>query len=281
MASTAEHPTEPPSEREEQREEQREEPPDEMSPLVGSNFGKQRRDDTILTNLFFGEKISPSTCLPPQAENALLRRGTGTGTGWIVQIALIILVLLVVVPIFRNKIVLFSGHPLSQIIGIYAVVQSILILQPTHLPEQKQKGQWLHVTFHFLSFAAFVTGVTIIEYNKFHNDLDHFHSVHAYIGVVTAAVLCVQYIVGMTMWAAPCLYGGDANAKKVWKYHRWSGYLVLLLLIASVVSATETEYVVSVLKIRILFVSLACFALAMAILSQVSQKKLGVRRATH
>ena len=171
-----------------------------------------------------------------------------------------------------------SGHPISQIIGIFAVIQSILILQPTHLPKQKLQGQRYHAGLHVVSFLAFVSGIIVIEYNKFHNGLDHFHSAHAYIGVITSVVLVLQYLVGITMWAVPVLYGGVDNAKAVWKYHRWSGYLLLLLLLASVISATRTDYVQGVLEIRTLFTIIAGVVILMGVLPQISQKKLGLKK---
>lgn len=202
------------------------------------------------------------------------------GTAWIAQFTTLAIILQFVIPIFMSKIILFSGHPLSQLTGLIFIVQSILILQPTNLPTQKSNGQWFHAWFHLVSLGAFISGTTIIEYNKIHNGLAHFHSVHAYIGVVTLAILAIQYTVGITMWAFPRLYtwNGEENAKKVWKYHRWSGYLVFVLLLASVTSAAQTDYVKSVLKVQIVPVGLACFFLLMAILAQVSGKKLGIKR---
>lgn len=62
-------------------------------------------------------------------------------------------------------------------------------------------------------------------------------------------VLALQYLVGFTMWATPALYGGRDNALAIWKYHRVSGYVVLLLLLATVSSSVKTEYVQNVLKL--------------------------------
>lgn len=200
------------------------------------------------------------------------------GVGWIAQISAIALACLVAIPIFEKPIALVSGHPLSQIIGVFTITQSILVLQPTRLPKQKIDGQKWHALIHVISFLSFVAGITVIEYNKVHNGLEHFHSPHAYIGVIACAVLVLQYLVGITMWAVPALYGGVDNAKSVWKYHRWGGYLVLLLLLASVISATRTDYVRDVLDIQIFGVSAVSTLLVFAIFARMSLKKLGLKR---
>lgn len=200
------------------------------------------------------------------------------GSAWLAQVGLIVLILLVVVSVFDHPILLVSGHPLSQIVGISAIVQSILVLQPTHLDKQKIQGQRWHAAIHVISFLSFVAGVTVIECNKMYNGLEHFHSAHAYIGVITCGVLVLQYLVGITMWAVPVLYGGVDNAKSVWKYHRWSGYLLLLLLLASVISATRTDYVKSVLEIKTHYVVLASAVILLGVFPRVSLKKLGLKR---
>lgn len=196
--------------------------------------------------------------------NPVANNRVTAGVGWIAQIAGIVLLGLVAIPIFEKPIALVSGHPLSQIIGFFAIIQSILVLQPTRLPKQKIDGQKWHALIHVISFLSFVAGITVIEYNKVHNGLEHFHSPHAYIGVIACAVLVLQYLVGITMWAVPALYGGVDNAKSVWKYHRWSGYLVFLLLLASVISATRTDYVRDVLDIDTAYVCMASIMLVLA-----------------
>lgn len=161
-----------------------------------------------------------------------------------------------------------------MISGFFAVVQSILILQPTHLDPQKQAGAVLHAAFHVVSFCAFVSGFIVIEYNKIHNGLGHFKTPHAYIGVVTCAVLVAQYFVGVTMWLVPSLYGGEDGARKVWKYHRMSGYLLLSLLVAAIITSTKTDYVEKVLNIKIELVSICCGFIVVPMIPQISPRKL-------
>lgn len=188
------------------------------------------------------------------------------------------LVLVVAIPIMENPILLFSGHPLAQVIGISTLIQSIMVLQPTRSDKQKVDGQRGHALFHIFSFLSFVAGMTVIECHKFYNGLKHLHSAHAYIGVVTCGVLVIQYLFGVTMWAVPWLYGGVDNAKRLWKFHRWSGYLIVLLLLASVISATRTDYVRDVLKIKTVYMSIVAFLIICGIVPRISRKKLGLKK---
>jgi cytochrome b-561 len=172
-------------------------------------------------------------------------------------------------------VILFSGHPLAQSLGILILVQSILIVQPTHTPEQKQVGRIVHASLNLVAFLVLVAGVVIIEYNKIKDNGVHFHSVHGYLGVITACILLVQYFVGFTMWQVPAMYGGEENAKKIYKYHRWSGYTILLLLLATVCSATQTDYNFAVLKIKLWAVVLLSFLIVIGVYPRIQKQKLG------
>lgn len=150
-------------------------------------------------------------------------------------------------------------------LALLAIIQSILILQPTHTPDQKRAGQRVHAFLHLVSFISLLSGILIIEYNKHVNNLAHFHSVHAYIGALTATVLLLQYAVGFTMWATPGLYGSVDRAKSIWKYHRWSGYLSLVLLLTTVLSAAQIPFVGKIIGIQFWWV----FGLSVLILSGI------------
>lgn len=200
-----------------------------------------------------------------------------TGTAWISQIGVLAILVLTWITVLRGDIILFTGHPLAQSIGVLAVIQSIIVLQPTHTPDQKRIGQRIHGILHLVSLCSFIAGVAVIEYNKIHNGLAHFHSPHAYIGVITCIVIALQYLVGFTMWAVPVLYGGEANARKVWKYHRYSGYLVLILLIASLVSAAKTDFM-KVLGMEFWIMAVGCVAVVIGIIPRIQLHKLGYRK---
>ncbi|KAH8677469.1 eukaryotic cytochrome b561-domain-containing protein [Xylariales sp. PMI_506] len=212
-----------------------------------------------------------------QKDGASIFKNLILGTGILAEGGALLLVASVWAAVFLHRpLILFSAHPLAQSLGVLVLVQSILILQPTHTGQQKVVGQKLHAGLNLLSFVILVGGVVVIEYNKFRNDGDHFHSVHGYLGVTSAVVLLLQYLVGFTMFAVPKVYGGEANAKKIWKYHRLSGYVLLLLLLATVTSAAETTYNQNVLGLKLWALILISVLVVLGVFPRIQKYKLGL-----
>ncbi|KAH7012495.1 eukaryotic cytochrome b561-domain-containing protein [Microdochium trichocladiopsis] len=172
--------------------------------------------------------------------------------------------------------ILFSVHPLAQSFGLLVLIQSILIVQPTVTAEQKKVGQKLHAGLNFLALASFIVGVGSIEYKKIRSNGAHFKSPHAYIGVVASIWQILQYLVGFTMYGTPQLYGGEAKAKAIWKYHRISGYGLLLLYMAAVTSATKTDYNVNVLGLKLWAAIVIALLILAGIYPRIKKQKLGL-----
>ncbi|KAH7016388.1 eukaryotic cytochrome b561-domain-containing protein [Microdochium trichocladiopsis] len=178
----------------------------------------------------------------PSARNTMAKLMYSSGTGVVAEAGGLLLVASVWAAVFLHPpYILFSVHPLAQSFGLLVLIQSILIVQPTVTAEQKKVGQKLHAGLNFLALASFIVGVGSIEYKKIRSNGAHFKSPHAYIGVVTSIWQILQYLVGFTMYGTPQVYGGEAKAKAIWKYHRISGYGLLLLYMAAVTSATKTD----------------------------------------
>ena len=215
-----------------------------------------------------------ASCLFLSPWHLVANEETRIGFALIAQLGLLVVVGALACPLYQSDIVLFSGHPISQLLGFVFLIQAILILQPTHLPAQKIHGARAHALLHAFSLSAFVAGITVIEYNKSHNRLGHFHSVHAYVGVVTCIILALQYLVGFTMWATPRLYGNAKNAGAVWKYHRLSGYLVAALLLVSLITAMKTDFVKNVLQVNLTLIILGCVLIVVGSVPQIDLTKL-------
>lgn len=199
------------------------------------------------------------------------------GTGIIAQFGAVILLAMIWAAVLTKDVILFSYHPLAQSLAIFTLIQSILSLQPTHTPDQKRVGQRVHAGLNLLALLFLVAGVTIIEINKFRQGPgSHFHSVHGYLGVILSVILLIQYLVGFTMWATPKLYGGEDNAKSIWKYHRWSGYVVLILLLITVAAATDTPYNENVLKLKLWAVIVTSLLVVIGVIPRVQKQKLGL-----
>ena len=161
--------------------------------------------------------------------------------------------------------------------GLLLITQGILVLQPTHTPHQKAVGANLHAAFNLTGLLALIAGLIIIEYNKISSGGAHWESVHGILGIVTYVLLIVQGLVGLTQLYAPGLYGGEANAKAVWKYHRMSGYVVLALGLATVCAATQTTYN-KTLGIRLWVVLVASVLVLAGLLPRVKLQKLGLKQ---
>lgn len=109
--------------------------------------------------------------------------------------------------------------------------------------------------------------------------MDHFHSLHGYLGTITGILLVFQYGFGFAMWALPGLFGNVDRAKSTWKYHRYSGYLLLVLVLATVLSAIDTDYNKTVLDIKMWAVGVSVALIVLGIFPRIQLYKLGIHRA--
>ncbi|KAL9129319.1 MAG: hypothetical protein Q9217_002190 [Psora testacea] len=105
-----------------------------------------------------------------------------------------------------------------------------------------RQGTNIHAVLNSTSISALAAGLIIIEYNKSAHGAPHFTSPHGILGLITYILFFIQAFVGITQYYTPALYGGLDNAKKIWKYHRMSGYLVLIMGLVTVCAATQTDF---------------------------------------
>jgi len=81
--------------------------------------------------------------------------------------------------------------------------------------------------------------------------------------------------VGFTQYFVPALYGGEENARKLYKYHRVAGYFIFLMLLATAAAATQTDYNVNVLGISLWAVLVAGLITLVGVLPRVRLAKFG------
>lgn len=155
------------------------------------------------------------------------------------------------------------------------LVQSILVLQPTHTAGQKRVGQAVHAYLNFFSFLAFTAGFVAIYLNKERNGTAHFTTLHGALGSTLTLFLWGQYAVGFTMWATPALYGGEAKARSFWKLHRAGGYVNLVLMLATFCTAADTGFVRKALKIESWVFYAPMALIAVGVLPRIHPYKLG------
>lgn len=115
----------------------------------------------------------------------------------------------------------------------------------------------------------------MIEYNKIAHSGSHFESPHAILGLITYILFGIQAVVGITQYYSPSLYGSVDNAKAIYKYHRMSGYVLLILSFATVAAATQTGFNVMSLHIRLWAVIVASVITLVGVLPRIKKGKLG------
>lgn len=164
--------------------------------------------------------------------------------------------------------------PLLNSAGLLLTTQAILILQPTHAPKQKHQGTNIHAVLNGTSVLALLAGLIIIEYNK-RDHGGHFESPHAILGLITYILFAIQATVGITQYYTPSLYGSVDNAKSVYKYHRMSGYVLLILSFCTVAAATQTTFNKNVLHIQLWAVIVAAVLTLVGVLPRIKKGKLG------
>lgn len=199
--------------------------------------------------------------------------------------------------VFSNNLILFSAHPVSsrsfpvrplpipsltidllQLLNSAAflfLIQAILILQPTHTAKQKKQGTYAHSSLNSFATLSAIAGLIVIEYNKFAHNGKHFDSAHGRLGLVTYILVAMQALAGATSFYAPALYGGVENAKALYKYHRVGGYFTVLVMLATIASATYTDFNKNVLKIQLWAVVVAAVVLVIGLAARIRLAKFG------
>ncbi|KAI9692802.1 MAG: hypothetical protein M1820_009350 [Bogoriella megaspora] len=195
------------------------------------------------------------------------------GTATVAQAGIWVLTAIVWGAVFSNELIFFSAHPLLNSAAILFLVQGILVLQPTHTATQKRNGTYVHAGLNDVALAAAIAGLVIIEINK--GDHGHFESPHAILGLITYIFLAIQAFVGITQYFVPQIYGGVSNAKKLYKYHRASGYVILVLALATICAATETGFNKNVLGIQLWAVIVASVITVLGVFARIKKQKLG------
>ena len=95
-------------------------------------------------------------------------------------------------------------------------------------------------------------------------------------GLITYIFFVLQALVGITQYYAPGLYGGVDNAKAIYKYHRMSGYVLLILAFATVAAATQTDYNKTTLHIQLWAVIVAAVITLVGVLPRIKKQKMGL-----
>lgn len=178
-------------------------------------------------------------------------------------------------PYGASRLSLTPAPQLLNSAGLLLTTQAILILQPTHAPKQKHLGTNIHAVINGTAVLSLLAAFIIIEYNKFAHAGAHFTSPHGILGLITYIFFAIQAIVGITQYYTPGIYGSVDNAKAIYKYHRMSGYLLLILSFATVAAATQTGFNTGTLHIKLWAVIVAAVITLVGLLPRIKKQKLG------
>ncbi|PNS20668.1 Cytochrome b561 [Sphaceloma murrayae] len=198
------------------------------------------------------------------------------GTAVVAQGGIWVLTAIVWGAVFSSNLMLFSAHPLLNSAAVLLFVQAILLVQPTATKSQKIQGANYHAAVNDTAVLLAIAGLVVIEYNKIDHGGTHFVSAHAILGLTTYLLIALQAVVGITMYFTPGLYGGVDNAKSLYKYHRASGYLALLLLLATVCAATYTDFNKNVLGMQLWAVVVSSVLVVVGIGARMKKSKFGL-----
>lgn len=125
--------------------------------------------------------------------------------------------------------------------------------------------------------AALISGLVNIEINKASHPETRFTSIHGIMGLVTYILIFIQALVGFAQFYLPELvFGSLDKAKSVYKYHRWSGYVILLMMLATVCAATQTTFNKNILHIRLWAVLVASVLVVAGVAPRIKKHKLGL-----
>ncbi|KAJ5390215.1 uncharacterized protein N7496_001283 [Penicillium cataractarum] len=224
------------------------------------------------------EPLLGSPSFTTQKQEAHIARNLITGTASVAQAGIWILAALVWSKVLALPFALFTGHPLLASTALLLQVQAALILQPTATPDQKLLGTRIHYTIQLISILCFLTAFIVIELNK--GDHPHFVSPHGIFGLITIILVVLQASVGVIQFFFPVAVLGSVDAgKRVYKYHRWAGYVLLLLEVSTVLAATKTPYNLNAIHIPTWGVLIAVILILLGVGARIKKGKLGLKDA--
>jgi Eukaryotic cytochrome b561 len=169
-----------------------------------------------------------------------------------------------------------KGTKLVNSAGVLLITQAILVLQPTATPKQKTTGTHIHFGLNLAGTVALIAGLIIIEMNKASHPETRFQSPHGVMGLVTLILIIVQALIGFAQFYIPStVLGSVENGKKLYTYHRMSGYVILLMLLATVCAATQTDFNKNKLHIRLWAVLVASILVVVGVVPRIKKHKFG------
>ena len=138
------------------------------------------------------------------------------------------------------------------------------------------QGTYIHSALNTIAMGLLVAGLVVIEMNKASHPETRFQSTHGKIALVVYIMLGLQFLIGVAQFYTPSIFGSVDNAKSLYKYHRWSGYIIMILSAIAICYATQTGFNDNVLHMRLWAVIVASVLLVIGLLPRIKKRKLGL-----
>ncbi|KAI0317287.1 hypothetical protein OF83DRAFT_1121964 [Amylostereum chailletii] len=172
----------------------------------------------------------------------------------------------------------FAFHPTFNTLAILVFALSILQLQPTSQPKTKAVGLQRHQLGMIIGLPLVLVGSSAIFYNKSVHGAPHFTTWHGTFGIISLTWLVVQSAFGAaSVWFGGAALGGGMKAKRLWKYHRLSGYVLFPLVLLTVnLGGAYSGWVVdhTALVVRLLTYTVAPIVLLVALYIRIRPSKM-------
>jgi len=91
--------------------------------------------------------------------------------------------------------------------------------------------------------------------------------------VVVAVTICSDYV--NLPFDPQHVFGSVDKGKAIYKYHRMSGYCILVMALATICAATQTTFNINVLHIKLWAVIVTSVLVLAGVLPRIKKSKLG------
>ncbi|KAK9457319.1 eukaryotic cytochrome b561-domain-containing protein [Dipodascopsis uninucleata] len=166
------------------------------------------------------------------------------------QVSSVAFFLYIMYHIIKAPTIFFTGHVIFNTFGILVLIQSVILLQPISTFKDKKIGGIVHGIFNSISVVFFMIALSVVVYNKAAHNGAHFISFHSRFGLFTFVLVIMNTFGGIAQFLVPAVYSLVIKKKSMYKVHRTLGYVCLVLLIVTVVTATVTPYNTSILRLN-------------------------------
>jgi len=168
---------------------------------------------------------------------------------------------------------LFAYHPPMLALALSALAYGISPLQPAAHPDTAAAALDVHGLFvGLISLPLFIIGASLMWQQKENRGKDHFVTWHGTFGALGATAVLFQGLAGFVL-------AGGYLPKKFNKYHRLSGYiLVVLLSVTLLLGGLFSKFVVNHAwtATRFIVYGLGPMSITGGILSRARRHKLGL-----